>query len=248
MKIPPQSARLVMGATGWSSGSCKRGLARFLVVGLLLGSLTGPGQSTALSGPSSGPVRETSKGAPAPPRAPKRKTTQVAVPKGQLVAQGTVYLNEVVVLSGATVFSNTLVRVSGEAGSQAIVNLGALGVVELSTGAQMVLRFGNGLITGELLTGDALVRAPAGVRVSISTPDGLAQSSGAEPTELPIRTSSGVRLYEVQGRTTINPAATSIPTITPTSFQIAAFVLGITGVVAVTAVVVTLPVVSPFTP
>lgn len=248
MKISPQSARLVMGATGWSSGSCKRGLARLLVVGLLLGSLTGPGKSSTLSGPKSGPAKETSKGAPAPPRAPKRKTAQEAVPTGQLVAQGTVYLNEVVVLSGATVFSNTLVRVSGEAGSQAIVNLGALGVVELAVGAQMVLRFGSGLITGELLTGDALVRAPAGVRVSISTPDGLVQSSGAEPTELPVRTSSGVRLYEVQGRTTINPAATSIPATTPPAFQLAALMLGITGVVAVTAIAVTRPVVSPFTP
>ena len=248
MNIPPQSARRVTGMIGWLPSSCQRGLARLLVLGLLLGSLTGLGKSSTLRGPKAGLPKETTKGSPAPSRAPKRKTAQDATPTGQLVAVGMVYLNEVVVPSGATVFSNTLVRVSGEAGSQAIVNLGALGVVELATGAQMVLRFANGLITGELLTGDALVRAPAGVRVSISTPDGLIQSSGAEPAELPIRTSSGVRLYEVQGRTTINPAATSIPAATPPTFQIAALMLGITGAVAVTAIAVTRPVVSPFTP
>ncbi|MFZ4628843.1 MAG: hypothetical protein ACOYNR_10995 [Blastocatellia bacterium] len=248
MKIPSQSVRQVIGTIGWSPSSCQRALARLLVVGLLLGSLTGSGQSSTLSGPNSGPTKETSKGAPAPSGAPKRKTAQDAVLPGQLVAVGTVYLNEVVVLSGATVFSNTLVRVSGEAGSQAIINLGALGILELAAGAQMVLRFSSGLISGELLTGDALVRAPAGVRVSISTPDGLVQSSGVEPTELPVRTSSGVRLYEVQGRTTINPAATSIPATTPPTFQLAALMLGITGVVAVTAIAATRPVVSPFTP
>ncbi len=114
MKIPPQSVRQMIGTIGWSPSSCKRALARLLVVGLLLGGLTGPGNSTTLSGPNSGPAKETSKGAPVPSRAPKRKTAQDAVPTGQLVAQGTVYLNEVVVLSGATVFSNTLVRQPGD--------------------------------------------------------------------------------------------------------------------------------------
>ena len=248
MKIPQQPGWPFIEMVGWSRGSLNRGLSQLLVVGLLTSALGGPARSSTLSGPNVSEANETASGAPSPTKAPRPKARQDVVPTGQLVAQGTVYLNEVVVLSGATVFSNTLVRVSGEAGSQAIVNLGALGIIELASGAQMVVRFGNGLISGELLSGEALVQAPAGVRVSISTPDGMVQSSGSEATELPIRTSSGVRIYEVEGRTTVNPAGTSPPTAGLTAIRVAALMLGIAGVVAVTSVSPTLPVVSPFTP
>ena len=248
MKIPSPPVSLLSEMVGWSRGSLNRGLARLLVVGLLFGTLGGPARSSPLSAPNVSPVKETATGAPTPGRAPKRKGAQDVVPTGQLVTQGAVYLNEVAVPSGTTVFSNTLIRVSGEPGSQAIVNLGPLGTIELASGAQMVVRFGNGLISGELLSGDALVRAPAGVRISISTPDGMVQSSGAEATELPLRTSSGTRIYEVEGRPTVNPAGTSTPGAGLTAIRIAALMLGIAGVVAVTSISPTLPVVSPFTP
>jgi hypothetical protein len=214
---------------------------------LLIGWLGG-GTSARADNPRVAGTESSVKGVPGEPRGARLSRKQNPPPTGQLIAQGPVYLNEVLVLTGATVFNNMLVRVSAEAGSRALVNLGPLGTVELAAGAQLVLRFGGGVITGELLSGEVTINAPAGVRVAISTPDGLVESPGTEPTRLPVRSSKGSSLYEVEGRMTVNPAGTTVTPSVPTASNLAALLLGITGSVAVTAVSVTLAVVSPFTP
>jgi hypothetical protein len=57
----------------------------------------------------------------------------------------------------------------------------------------MLLRFSEGLISGDLIEGNIMVNAPSGVKVSINTPDGVTASDGKEASVLPVRTQRGVR-------------------------------------------------------
>lgn len=110
---------------------------------------------------------------------------------GLISITGTVTINDKQVSSGTSVFDNSIIKVA--CSSSAIVNLGRLGRVELNPGAHLVLRFSAGLIGGNLLEGNILVNSPAGVKVSISTPDGVTAADGNAPSVIPVRSQKGVR-------------------------------------------------------
>ncbi len=112
---------------------------------------------------------------------------------GQLSVQGSVTLNEKKAINGTSVFDNSLIRVACAKGNSAIVNLGRLGRLDLSPGTSMVLRFSEGLISGDLLEGNATVNAPPGIKVSINTPEGVIAADGKDNTVLPVKTQRGVR-------------------------------------------------------
>jgi hypothetical protein len=112
---------------------------------------------------------------------------------GQLTVVGSATINDKKAPNGTSVFNNSRVKVACAKGNSAIVNLGRMGRVELSPGTQMLLRFSEGLISGDLIEGNIMVNAPSGVKVSINTPDGVTASDGKEASVLPVRTQRGVR-------------------------------------------------------
>lgn len=116
---------------------------------------------------------------------------------GQLIVSGSVTVNDKRAITGTTIFDNSRIGVACNRGSSAIVNLGRLGRVELSPGSKMVLRFADGLISGELLEGKAVVSTPAGVKVAVNTPDGVSSSDGKDVAVTPVTTQRGVRCVPV---------------------------------------------------
>lgn len=113
--------------------------------------------------------------------------------KGQLTVNGSVTLNGKRAITGTTVLSDSRISVACAQGNNATVNLGKLGRIELSAGAQMVVRFSDGLISGELLTGNAVVNNTAGVKVAITTPAGMSAADGKEPAALAVNSQKGSR-------------------------------------------------------
>ena len=112
---------------------------------------------------------------------------------GQLTATGAVTVNDKKALNGTTIFNNSRLSVACAGGNRAVVNLGRLGRVELTPGSQMVLRYSEGLISGELLMGKIMVNAPVGVKVAINTPEGVSAADGKEAAAMAINTQRGVR-------------------------------------------------------
>lgn len=149
---------------------------------------------------------------------------------GQLTVTGAVTVNDKKALSGTTVFNNSRLGVACASGNRAIVNLGRLGRLELNPGTQMMLRFADGLISGELMTGRVTVNAPAGVKVAISTPEGVSAADGKEPAVLAVATQRGVRCVPVMMSSSASPAAAL------TSGVWAAILLGAGGTAAAVAV------------
>jgi hypothetical protein len=116
---------------------------------------------------------------------------------GQLIVNGSVTVNDKKAITGTTIFSDSRIVVACAKGSSAIVNLGRLGRIELTAGAKLTLRFGEGLIGGDLAEGRAVVSATAGVRVEVKTPDGVTSAGGAEATVTPVAAQRGVRCLPV---------------------------------------------------
>lgn len=116
---------------------------------------------------------------------------------GQLNVVGSATINDKKAITGTTVFSNSRVGVACASGNRATVNLGKLGRIELAPGSQMILKFSDGLISGDLVMGKAVVNAPVGVKVAINTPEGVSASDGKEASVLAVATQRGVRCVPV---------------------------------------------------
>lgn len=112
---------------------------------------------------------------------------------GHLIVTGSVTVNDKKAITGTTIFTDSHIVVACAKGSSAIVNLGRLGRVELTAGAKLTLRFGEGVISGDLAEGKAVVSTPAGVRVAVNTPDGVASSGGGEAAVTPVVAQRGVK-------------------------------------------------------
>ena len=149
---------------------------------------------------------------------------------GQLSLTGAVTLNEKKAINGTAVFNNSRLNVACAAGNRAIVNLGKLGRVELSPGSQMVLKFSDGLISGELVMGKIVVNSSAGVKVAINTPEGVSAADGKDSSVLSVTTQRGVRCVPVM--TTQSASATALG-----SGALAAILLGAGGTAVAGAVV-----------
>ena len=97
--------------------------------------------------------------------------------KGQLIASGPVTVNGNKAITGTTIFTDSNIAVDCSKGTNAIVNLGYMGRIELVPGTKMTLRFKDGLISGDLQDGKAIINTPGGVKVAVNTPDGQVVSS-----------------------------------------------------------------------
>ena len=105
---------------------------------------------------------------------------------GQLIATGSVTVNGNKAITGTTVYPDSRIAVDCAKRNSAIVNLGKLGRIELTAGAKLTLRFGEGLIAGELTEGKALISTPPGVKVAVNTPDGVTSGGGVDAAVTPI--------------------------------------------------------------
>jgi hypothetical protein len=96
---------------------------------------------------------------------------------GQLIANGPVTINGNRAITGTTIFTDSNIMVDCAKGNNAIVNLGRLGRIDLVPGTKLILRFSNGLISGDLQEGKAVISTPKDVKVEVKTPDGVVTSN-----------------------------------------------------------------------
>jgi len=108
---------------------------------------------------------------------------------GELTVSGPVTLNGTAAISGATVFNDSRVKTSRT--GAATVNLGKLGRIDLGPETEMTLRFSDGNVGGNLLSGRAVVSAPVGVGISVATADGVAVSEGKQAAVLTVDVTCG---------------------------------------------------------
>jgi hypothetical protein len=107
---------------------------------------------------------------------------------GELVSAGQATINGSSAISGLTVFSNNRIRTAQE--GAAVVNFGKYGRLRLGADTDFTLRFSSAQIGGELHTGRAVVSAPLGVALSVSTARGVVTSDGRQSTALTIEIDS----------------------------------------------------------
>lgn len=154
---------------------------------------------------------------------------------GQLIVTGNVSINDKKAVNGTTVFSNSRIAVACAKGNGAIVNLGRLGRVELGPGTKIMLKFKDGVISGDLLEGKALVNTPPGVKVSINTPDGVTNSDGKEASVTPVNSQRGVRCVPAAVNSSSGGSNSTLSALSPGA--LAALIVGIGGAAAAGAVV-----------
>ncbi|MCG3162745.1 MAG: hypothetical protein JMDDDDMK_04075 [Acidobacteria bacterium] len=144
---------------------------------------------------------------------------------GQMIVTGSVTVNEKRAITGTTVFTDSRIAVACAKGNSAIVNLGRLGRIELSAGSKLLLRFSDGLISGDLLEGKAVVSTPAGVKVAVNTPEGVSSSDGKDAAVTPVATQRGVRCVPITTGSSSSPSALG-------SGALGALLIGIGGAAA----------------
>jgi hypothetical protein len=103
---------------------------------------------------------------------------------GEIAAANQTTINGLSVISGMTVFSNNRIRTAGQ--GAAIVNLGKIGRIEFGPQTDMTLSFSQASIGGELHSNSVVVSAPAGVAISIKTPEGMVTTDGKKPAVLTV--------------------------------------------------------------
>ena len=106
--------------------------------------------------------------------------------KGQLIASGPVTINGNKAITGTTIFTDSNIVVDCAKGNSAIVNLGYLGRIELVPGTKMMLRFNDGMISGDLQDGKAVISTSPGVKVAVNTPDGVVSSDCVQACVTPV--------------------------------------------------------------
>jgi hypothetical protein len=150
---------------------------------------------------------------------------------GQLITSGSVTINDKKAINGTSVYNNSRLNVACANGNRAVINLGKLGRVEMAPGTQLVLKFSEGLIGGDLSVGKIVVSAPVGVKVAINTPEGVSAADGKEASLLPVATQRGVRCVPVMTNSQVGPP------LTLGSGALAAILLGAGGTAIAGAVV-----------
>ena len=150
---------------------------------------------------------------------------------GQMVVTGSATINGKKALTGTTVFTDSRVEVACTKGNAATVNLGRLGRIELGPGAQMMVRFADGKISGELLAGKAVVTNAPGVKVAINTPQGVSATDGKDASVLAVSSQKGSRCVPVALGSSSNPALNA--------GQLAALIAGAGAAAVAVAVAVT---------
>jgi hypothetical protein len=132
---------------------------------------------------------------------------------GQLIANGPVTLNGNKAITGTTVLTDSNIAVDCVSGNSAVINLGKLGRIDLVAGTKMTLRFSDGLISGELQDGKAVISTPQDVKVEVKTADGVVTSNCVQQTVQ--QTSTCVTPVAVQSFTQCVPVVAAAPAPVP---------------------------------
>src|SRR5262245_57538872 len=148
---------------------------RFLVLSLIFGALGIFNTGSTLAAKKKG----------ADPKAAVAQTGNSQL-NGQLIANGPVTVNGNNAITGTTVFTDSNIAVDCAKGNNAIVNLGRLGRIDLVPGTKMILRFSDGLISGDLQDGKAVISTPKDVRVEVKTPDGVVTTNCVQGAKTPL--------------------------------------------------------------
>ncbi len=111
-------------------------------------------------------------------------------PSGELSIAGTVTVNGENMVSGGTVFSDSVITTAEK--STATVNLSKLGRVELAPSSNMKLSFTEKAISGLLENGTAQVSTLAGTSVNFTTKDGVVTVDGSQATSFTVHVVKGI--------------------------------------------------------
>jgi hypothetical protein len=112
-----------------------------------------------------------------------------------LVARG-VTINGTAATGGLTIVSGSQIKTKPD--GRAIVNLGKLGRVMLGSDSEIVLRFANGKLSGDMTSGWAVVSAPKGVEIAINTANGIAAADGDASSVMRVDLTGGTTRVETQ--------------------------------------------------
>ena len=153
---------------------------------------------------------------------------------GQLIANGPVTVNGNKAITGSTVFTGSNIAVDCANGNSAFVNLGRLGRIELVAGTRLTLKFSDGMISGDLQDGKAVISTPPGVKVQVNTPDGVVSSDCAQPCVTPVAVQGFVQCVPVAAPAPV-PARVPIPAPGLSRWAIAGIVAGAGAGAAVAA-------------
>ena len=107
----------------------------------------------------------------------------------ELSVSGQVTVNGQKAISGGTLFSDSTISTADQ--SNAAVNIGKIGRVELSSNSNLHLTFSDKSINGMLETGVAHVSTLAGVTVNLTTKDGTVVVDGSKATSFTVTASHG---------------------------------------------------------
>jgi hypothetical protein len=129
---------------------------------------------------------------------------------GQLIANGPVTVNGNKAITGSTVFTGSNIAVDCANGNTAFVNLGRLGRIELVAGTRLTLRFSDGMISGDLQDGKAVISTPPGVKVQVNTPDGVVSTDCAQSCVTPVAVQGFVQCVPVAAPAPV-PARVPLP-------------------------------------
>ncbi len=263
----------------YSRNRVGRALA-FLIAGALTLSGTLPTSSAiGLANASTAAPPASAPPASAPPASapPASAPPASAPPVGQMIVYGNVTVNGRPVMTGTSIFSDSLIRVACDSASSTIVRLGQgthLSMIELRPGAQFQLNFSRNFVGGQLHQGALRVRTPAGVKVGITTKDGVVTTDGAAPALTPVRhraascaydqadqlvsidnnvTTSGqnVQPSSVTRTTRVRPSSTAATTtggLNPAALAALIFGVGVAGAITIVALTQSGYQVSPVTP
>jgi hypothetical protein len=152
---------------------------------------------------------------------------------GQLIASGAVTVNGNKAITGTTVFTDSNIAVDCAKGNSAVIDLGRLGRVEMAAGTKMTLRFSDGLISGNIQDGKAVVSSPPDVKVDVKTPTETVTSNCVQTTT----TQECITPVAVQGFTQCVPvAAVAAPVPIPVSHGVSRWAIaGVAGGAAAVA-------------
>jgi hypothetical protein len=110
-----------------------------------------------------------------------------AMPSGELSIIGQVSVNGEKVISGGTLFSDSVVATAEK--SSAIISISKLGRVELAPNSSLKLSFTDKSVMGLLETGTAHVSTLAGITVNVTTKDASVIVDGSQPTSFTVSSS-----------------------------------------------------------
>lgn len=105
-------------------------------------------------------------------------------PAGELASARQVRINDADASAGQTVFSESRIKTGNH--GLAVINLGKYGRVEMGPETELVLRFSEKSVGGELVYGCLMVNTPANVEALIRTTEGIVASNIAQPASLRI--------------------------------------------------------------